>query len=125
MEMDRLNFVNKHIQLAIKVAHTGLHDQYRVGSVLINKGNVASVGANNHKTHPISGFKTTHSEIQAIIGVRWSDISGPIIFVARININGKVGMAKPCLSCQKVLREYGVRKAYFTTAASIEELRLS
>lgn len=123
--MDRQNFVNKHIQLATKVAHTGIHDQYKIGATLIKQGKVISVGANSYKTHPISGVKTLHAEIQAIIGVRWVDISGAIIFVSRINTNGKIGMAKPCGTCQQTLRKYGIRKAYFTTATSIEELRLS
>ncbi len=125
--MDRLKFVEKNIELATKVAHSGIHRQHRVGAVLTSGGNVISLGANNAKTHPIMrGFKTLHGEVAALIGTRWKDISGSIVFVSRINGNGRVGLAKPCPTCQTILKEYGVRKAYYTVGdGTIGELKLS
>lgn len=122
--MDRQNFVNKHIQLATKVAHTGQHHQHYMGAVLVKSGKIMSVGANNSKTHPLmQGVKTLHAEIQCLLGVRWSDLVGSVIFVARVNAHSVVGMAKPCKICQEVLRKYGITRAYYTTSNSIEELR--
>jgi tRNA(Arg) A34 adenosine deaminase TadA len=124
--MDRQNFINRHIELATRAAHTGQHRQHRIGAILVKKGKVVSIGANNRKTHPLmAGFKTLHAEVCCLLGVRWSDLSGSIIFVARVNGTGKIGMSKPCSTCQEVLIRYGIRKAYYTTANSVEELRLS
>ena len=123
--MGKKNLIQRNIDLAIKVAHLGNHHQHLIGAVIFNKGNVVSVGSNNKKTHPLMTYKTLHGEIQALIGVRWSDLSGATMFVARVNHQGRVGMAKPCPICTGVLKSYGIRKVYFTTGTSIGELRLS
>ena len=36
------------------------------------------------------------------------------IYVIRFTKNGEITMAKPCPYCQKFLKQYGVKKAYYT-----------
>lgn len=124
--MDRKAFVEKHIGLATKVAHSGEHHQHLMGAVLVKSGNVISVGHNSFKSHPLMGkIKTLHAEVDCLIGVRYKDISGSTMFVSRINRHGKLGMSKPCSICTDILKSYGVSKVYFTTALGVEEVRLS
>ncbi len=118
-------FIKRNIYLATKAALTGSYHQYRHGSILVKSGNALSVGVNNCKTHPMSGIKTMHSEVAALIGVRWSDLSGSIMFNSRVNKNGKVGASKPCPLCQDIMKAHGVRKVYYTTGSAIEELKLT
>jgi deoxycytidylate deaminase len=123
--MDRKNFVERHIELATKIAHTGDHWQHRVGAILLQNGKIISTGANSFKTHRLMGFKTLHAEVQALIGVRYRDLNGSVMFISRINKKGQMGMSKPCPICEGVLRKYGIKKVYFTGWNAIEELRLS
>lgn len=103
----------------------GQHHQHYMGAVLVKNGKIMSVGSNNFKTHPLmQGVKTLHAEVQCLLGVRWSDLAGAVMFVARVNANSKVGMAKPCRICQSVLMRFGIKRAYYTTATSIEEIQL-
>lgn len=106
--------VNRHIELATRAAQSGIHYRYRVGAVLVKHGNIVSTGANSYKTHPKMGLKTLHAEIAALIGVRYRDISGSIMFVSRINKTGDHGMARPCETCRTILSEYGIKKVYYT-----------
>lgn len=121
--MERETFVKRYIVLATRAAQAGIHHQHKVGAILVRNGNVISIGANSFKSHPLMGFKTLHAEVQALIGCRYKDISGSTMFTSRINKNGKVGMAKPCNICSEVLKSYGIRKVYFTTSDSIEEIK--
>jgi len=66
-----------------------------------------------------------HAEVDALVGVKYQDLRGSIMFVSRTSNTGRIGMAKPCSICSEVLRSYGIRKVYYTTSTSIGELRLS
>jgi deoxycytidylate deaminase len=123
--MDRKNFIERHIELATKVAYNGDHWQHRIGAVLCQKGKIISTGANSFKTHKLMGFKTLHGEIQALIGVRYRDLRGSVLFVSRISRQGKIGMSKPCSTCENILRKYGIKKVFYTTSTGVGELRLS
>lgn len=37
-----------------------------------------------------------------------------VIYVARINASGEMAMARPCPDCERVLRNKGVRKVYYS-----------
>jgi tRNA(Arg) A34 adenosine deaminase TadA len=105
------------IRLACKEASKGIHKQYRVGSIIVNRnGNIISKGHNSLKSHPLMGpIKKTHAEIAAISKLRVSEMIGATIYVARLNNNGKIGLARPCPICQRILREHGIKEARFTT----------
>lgn len=39
---------------------------------------------------------------------------GAIVYVARVRADGSFGNAKPCANCEKVLRQKGVKKIYYS-----------
>lgn len=113
--------IESFIDKAKLVARTGIHRRYKVGAILVKSGKVISQGANSYKTHPKMGIKTLHAEIQALIGVRYKDLSGATVYVARLNKLEKLGMARPCSTCHHILKEYGVRTVYFTNQLGLTE----
>jgi cytidine deaminase len=110
-----------YLDRAIKAAHSGIHRRYKVGAILVNSGKVISEGANSYKTHPKMGVKTLHAEIQALIGVRYKDLVGSTVYVARLNKNHKLGMARPCETCRHILKEYGIKRCFFTNQLGLVE----
>ena len=99
----------------------------RLGAVIFKgKRKILSVGRNFRRTHPLGKhfspdtgkeLSWIHAEVDAVIGCRWyENINGAYIFVARLKRDGTgAGMARPCLICQRILKEYGIKRMYYTT----------
>lgn len=47
-----------------------------------------------------------------------------IVFVARNTKNGNTAMSKPCRTCQRILKNAGVKKVYYTTSQGFEMMKL-
>ena len=108
-------------QLARNVSFHSKH-RVRVGAVIVKNGKPISVGFNKLKTHtmykkvnhPKSAYiRSLHAEMAALISAR-TDLRGAVIYVYRERKDGSVGTAKPCPVCQMLLKEAGVREAWFT-----------
>lgn len=89
----------------------------RMGAALTNKGKTTSVGTNRIKTHPrfanpnLHLKVSIHAEIDCIIR---SKVSGDTIYVYREDLEGKPKLARPCVDCMKALKEFGIKKIYYT-----------
>lgn len=96
---------------------------FKVGAALYRKNKLISLGYNSNKTHPklISYFKYPyqHAETSAILGAGDLCHNG-IIFVARLMKCGKIGLAKPCNSCFKVIYDNNIKQVYYTTYDGVE-----
>jgi len=59
---------------------------------------------------------TTGYHLHAEMALLNSQKAGEVdaIHVIRFKKDGSVTMAKPCIHCQKFLRQYGVKKVYYT-----------
>ena len=53
-----------------------------------------------------------HAEMALLKKCKEGDVD--IIHVIRFSKDGTITMAKPCPYCQKFLRQYGVKKVYYT-----------
>lgn len=109
---------NSKIQLARKLSYKARH-RVRIGAVVAKGKSVVGVGFNKmDKTHPLitrrNPLKKLHAEVDAIIGIDRNQLIGSTIYVYRELLNGKLGMCKPCIDCQFILREAGVKKAYYS-----------
>lgn len=118
--------MSKRIQRIMKIAYRKTYDsdhKYPMAAVLVQKGKVVSAGVNRSKTHPkqkersgcgglIYGWNRIHAELDCLIRSP-IDAMGGTMFVVRRNAKG-VGMAKPCVNCEKLLREYGIKKVIFS-----------
>ena len=107
-----------------------------IGSVLVYKNRIISVGYNTDKTNPIQykynlyrektnntirGYTAddhlpcVHAEMKCLIDTKDLDIDWgkTSLFVYRSS-NGKLRNCKPCKACTKALKDRGVRHVYYT-----------
>lgn len=95
--------------------------QFKLGAAIFSKKRLISIGANNAKTHPLSRFYgrpvTIHAEMQAIIRAKniVDSLEGMILVVARVKRNGELGLARPCLGCQNIIRLHNIKEVWYTT----------
>ena len=95
--------------------------EYSLAAVIVSGGRILSIGINKQKKHglveafKINEWSNLHAECDAVIKARKKiDLTGAKVYVARLTLDGRVGMAMPCEMCCEVLRTYGIRKVYFT-----------
>lgn len=91
----------------------------RHGAVIYKGGSLLSVGINAVKNCPIfvgadAKNPATHAEAQAIRACGDTDLSGAVIFVARINRSGEPLMSAPCPSCQTAIEVAGIKRVVYT-----------
>ena len=121
-------FANIALQLA---AEFGPDMTHQLCALVVRKNRVLSIGYNSNKTHPIADTKMQqlHAEMHAVVQCPDGDLGGADIVVARARAEGKAGLAKPCMTCEGILKRCGVRRVYYTTnwdenGPAVEEMRL-
>lgn len=127
----------KFFDMARKVAEQSDFENFHLGAVLVYQGRVISTGCNSNKTHPLQKkynkyrhFKKSsrpiknslHSEISCLVNIPKCvenniDFTRCKIYIYRIPKNKKMicGESKPCPACEKMLRDKGIRKVYYTS----------
>lgn len=106
-------------------------------SFVFNKSRLVAIGRNSSKTSPwnllnkkfsttgedISGIKGTCSELSACLKIKKTNI--PFSKCTLINIrlmkDKTIGLAKPCESCQSLLRYLEFKHVYFSVNENILE----
>jgi cytidine deaminase len=98
----------KHFQLAKQIAikHNGPR-KYKIGAVGIRQDGAIVKSANlpNRLPEP-----QAHAEARVVKKLDW----GGIVYVARVLSDGKYAMAKPCKSCQSIMKLNGVKRCFYT-----------
>lgn len=119
----------RHFNAAAKLAELSTFRRVPVGCVVVHKNQIISTGSNKDKTDPLqkkyNGERNVpdysphkvHAEVDAIkhvmgFDVDWSAVS---IFVYRKRRDQPHGMARPCKSCMKLIKDLGIRNVYYTT----------
>jgi deoxycytidylate deaminase len=100
---------------------------HKLGCVIANRNRVVSVGFNNmNKTHPKANtpWKTLHAEMDALIGVDFTDVEGCTAYVYRELKSGRPAISKPCSACELALRKAGIAVVYYTTDGGWDSLML-
>ena len=120
----------KMIKHALEVSNQSDFHKYHIGCVVAYKNKILNASYNTKKTHPIQKkFNTVrykmdstphcmHAEIHAISPIMNNDIDwkNVTVYIARKrNEDGKNGMARPCATCMKVMKELGIRNIVYTT----------
>ena len=112
--------INKFIKIAKKYTEESSH-RWRMAAILISGSQIISVGINKKKTHPLQKGKhaySIHAELDCLISAPFNKIKGSYIVVCRKLTNGDLALAKPCNECQKLLKEYGIKKVYYSISDS-------
>lgn len=92
-------------------------------AVIVKGGRILSSGINKPKQNGFVVYYghspqcTIHAEMESVLSARKKiDLNGAKIYIARLRKKDmKPANSMPCLSCQKVLLNYGIKRAYFTT----------
>lgn len=89
---------------------------------IVAKNKIISIGWNDGwKTHPIAAryghrYNGIHSELMAILKVRDSldNLSQYDMINVRLKQDKSVGNSKPCVCCQKMLKDFGLTNVFYT-----------
>jgi deoxycytidylate deaminase len=111
-------------QLQKHASNISRYSQYKfkLGAVLFKGSKILSTGFNTNKTHPkvMKYFKhgRVHAEFDCLLHADPNDIVGASIYVLRMNKQGETVIAKPCPMCAKMMKEFGVEEAFWSTSES-------
>ena len=101
---------------------------HKLGCVVVSKHSIISSGCNSKsKCHPLQAKLDTekygvecagkcHAEISALLPLIRDkvDLSNASIYVFRQHKDGTLAMARPCSSCQKMIKELKIKKCFYT-----------
>jgi len=128
------NIVQTALRYAKNIRLCSDFKRFKLGACIFNNKKVLVGGSNTNKTCP-SQFKYNHfrhfddvdyrevnacchAEMAALIRLRRLypkiDPSSLSIIVYRENAQGEPAMAKPCKACEQALKDFGIRKIYYT-----------
>lgn len=125
--------INHYFNLAKNASHYSDNKRAKLGSVIIYKNKVLSVGWNvENKTNPLQeeynrlrGYdisveftkSSLHAEFSAMLRIKHMEIDfGKIhMFVYREKKDGTTGNARPCPACMGLAKTLGIKNIYYTT----------
>jgi deoxycytidylate deaminase len=97
-----------------KVIAQKIPTRVKIGGVLVYKGKLINVGSNRiGKTHTRCK-RGIHCELDCLLGIKRRDLVGTELYLYRINSLGETLNCKPCVDCQELLREFGIKRVYYT-----------
>jgi deoxycytidylate deaminase len=92
----------------------------RHGAIVVKSGRVLGTGYNKNKNNPmqvspehIKTHCSRHAEVEAIRDAGFA-VDGAILYVARVNRQGKTLNSKPCNYCQAVIESTQIKKVIYT-----------
>jgi len=94
-------------------------EEYRLAAVIFDKHKIISVGINSkrhsNKLHP--NFRkwegSIHAEQDCILRAR-TDLRRASMLVIRVNKQGELRLALPCIHCQQYIHYVGIKKCYYS-----------
>ena len=99
----------KYLDLAIKIAKAGSENRnYLIGCVGLRTDGAIVTSYNLWTKRP---QHEAHAEFRVI---NKSD-KGTTIWVSRVLRDGTWACAKPCVKCQSLIRNKGIKRVYYTT----------
>jgi deoxycytidylate deaminase len=102
-----------------------------IATAFDKKGKVLGTGVNDYnRSHPLAKFFSVqageseqkdklHAELAVVLASGRKDIHS--VFVQRFHNNGEQANAKPCKSCQHMLKAFGVKIVKYTSEEGIKE----
>lgn len=102
--------------------------QHHIGAVAVCGHKIISSGCNSCKTNPmqkrlnIHRFDadtpaTLHAELSCLLPLinrKDIDFSSMSLYIYREYKNGDLALARPCASCEALIRNLGIRSIYYT-----------
>ena len=119
------------------VSQMSTFERVHIGCVVTEGNRIISSGYNSMRTHPVQKAldkerfeedtpHRLHAESMALIPLmNKKDINFKKcdIYVYRECKNGQLANCRPCPSCEKLIRDLGIRRIYYTTTNGFAEER--
>jgi len=90
------------------------------GAVIVKSGRVVGTGYNKNRNHPlfvspehIKPHCSRHAEVEALREAR-DNADGAVLYVARVNKQGRDRNSKPCILCEAVIQKSNIKKVIYT-----------
>jgi deoxycytidylate deaminase len=90
------------------------------GAIIVKSGRVLGTGFNKDTNHPnqvspehIKTHCSRHAEVEAMRDANWN-VKGAILYVARLNKQGKDLNSKPCRYCEAFIESVQIKKVIYT-----------
>ena len=126
-----MNLTKSHrayFKAAKSVSELSDFKQQHIGAVAVYRHKIISSGFNSRKTNPtqkrlnIYRFNadtpaTVHAELSCLLPLlnrKDIDFSNISLYVYREYKNGELALARPCASCEALIRSLGIRNIYYT-----------
>lgn len=102
------------LRLAAKQAFLSNHHRFRLGAVVVKSRSVLSQGVNIPKKSPSTPphRESIHAEVNALRGVK--NPKNATVYVARLDSNNELAMAKPCEYCIEHMIANGINRVVFS-----------
>lgn len=90
--------------------------RFKLGAIVVEKNRIIGLGWNQIKTNPKSSHKWSmrHAEFNAILNTQREDLNGCELYVFRRGLDKKIHIAKPCESCNNIIRQMGISKIHYS-----------
>jgi deoxycytidylate deaminase len=100
----------------------------RIGCVAVYSHRIISSGTNSTKTNPlqkkynihrfdVDSGHTLHAESQCLlplVGRKDIDFSRMSLYIYREHKDKTLALSRPCKSCERLIRDLGIKKVYYT-----------
>ena len=107
----------KYLNIAIKELNR-LDQRFKLVAILGDRKPISVATNNLDKTHTVNLHfnpnRKSHAEVRCIRKTHPNQVRGATIYVYRMNLKGELALAKPCIVCQNLLKEEGVKNVYYT-----------
>lgn len=98
----------KYLDLAVRIAKGGAENRnYLIGCVGLRTDGAIVAAPNSWTKEP---EHNAHAEFKTIK----KSNKGTILYVARIDRNNNLAMAKPCIKCQTLIINKKIKRVYYT-----------
>lgn len=119
-----MKILPRHLEAAVRLAHENdMYPKWSLGAVVVRGGNIIAMGQSKLNTDPgLCDFEqigirervSVHAEESAL--KRCGNPRRATLYVARVGRNGKIGLAKPCQKCAKLIESHQIRRVYYTVS---------
>lgn len=120
-----------YFRAAEAVSKLSSYPRHKVGCVVVKGHRIISSGCNSKdrccsiqakldtEKYGVKCPGRVHAEIAALLPFFRNkiDLSGASIYVFRKHRDGTLAMARPCSSCQKIIKALNIRKVFYTIEA--------
>ena len=111
---NRLPDCPRFFKFAQQMCKSSTHTKANHGAVIVRGGRILSMGFNSVEQRAETNHEYMHAEMHAIISARCDNLKGSKIYVFREDKYGFINNSRPCDKCQKMLKEYGIKRAIYT-----------